>query len=1250
MERRENAWTDTAKCYKCGGVGHTSWQCANNKKQRNEGQNAHAADEYKEELEEEEGYSTIERVEKRKKSWILDGGASSHHTGDRELLYNIKKLTHTQNTNTGNGVSTYDEMGDAKVKIGNKTITLNNVLYVPGFKVNLISVSKLTDKGCIISYSEHNAVVKKNGKVVFVVPRTDRLYSIQIEDAHSTQHVREDTHTLTTQQQQDTHTLTTQQQQAIQRLHEQYGHISYTKLYDIISNDSVDGVSDVIKRMSNLRRSMILMQNTVCDACMKGKMHRLPMTGTIEHRTQEPLDHWASDLMGPMRVDSLGGAKYILIIIDVHTRYIYMRLLKHKSEATKKVIEIITQAQTQHKKKLKRMNSDGGGEFVNNEMDAFMRENGTIQTTTTAHTPQYNAIVERANRTIIESVRAMMCHTHAHLPLWGEATATAVYLLCRSLTKGHPTQTPNQTYKGIKPNINNLHVFGCDVYYHVHKEQRQGKLDEHARKGIFVGYDIENSAIYRIYDVERKKVVISRDVRFYDNQFTEMKRMRESEGVIDEEKNDDDNDDNNNDDNDNNKIKVPASIIRAIGELFPNRSPNEKEIRREEEPYSHTQHRHGRSELENTASDLEVNAVRVGKKCDDREKQHHTHDTESHEHDIESHKQSDDREKQHHTHDTERHEHDIESHEHSDEEKENIARDKAKESLPQKETQEEREETGTRKSNRKRKQTFTLSSDDYAEATNSGKDNKRTKEGGDSDVPQSYDEAVTCDEAQEWKKAIKEETESHIKNGTWKIVKKEKNINIVTTKWVFVKKKDEYGNVLRYKARWVARGFTQEYGIDYEQTFAPVLKGKSIRIIMSVSASPNSKVVQLDFKTAYLNASVKEDIYVTPPPTIKVKQDEVMKLVKALYGLKQSGREWNLEINKYLLANNYTRCVKDTCIYIKQTKTSDVIIIGLYVDDIVISYDKKDEEEWLNEKKKLMSTYELTDIGPIKHLLGIRFSKERDGTIYMDQQAYIKEKLNQFKLSECKSVTTPGDQNIQVNESDESADAHDYRSMVGSLIYASTWTRPDITHAVNMVSRYMQTPTVVHQRAATKILRYLSGTSDFKLKYNNYNNNKNVVITGYCDADWGGDKTDRKSTTGYCVYVNDNLVSWNAQKQHTVALSTAEAELMAMTEVMKEVAYIEQVLGEMKYVIQLPTAVFSDNQAAVQITHNDVNHDRTKHIAIRHLAVRDSINNKQIDVKWLRTDQQIADIFTKSLNFPQFNQHRQRLIFKKGLE
>jgi transposase InsO family protein len=268
-------------------------------------------------------------------------------------------------------------------------------------------------------------------------------------------------------------------------------------------------------------------REVVCDACVRGKMTRLPKTGTINHDAKKSLDEWAVDVMGPMRAETHDGYKYVLVIVDVYSRYLHVSLMKTKGEATSMLMDTITREQARFELKVKKLYSDGGKEFVNNELGEYLRKNGTMHITTTPHTPEHNGLVERANRTIMEMVRSMMIHCDSVVQFWGEAVLTATRVLQRTLTRANKKRTPSELYDGQDKMFYYLHAFGCDAYYYIHKPHRDGKLDAVATSAIFLGYEWTNDAYYRLYDVTTNKIVLSTDVKFFDDNFTNMKRLKE---------------------------------------------------------------------------------------------------------------------------------------------------------------------------------------------------------------------------------------------------------------------------------------------------------------------------------------------------------------------------------------------------------------------------------------------------------------------------------------------------------------------------------------------------------------------------------------------------------------------------------------------------------------------------------------------------------------------------------------------------
>ena len=357
--------------------------------------------------------------------------------------------------------------------------------------------------------------------------------------------------------------------------------------------------------------------------------------------------------------------------------------------------------------------------------------------------------------------------------------------------------------------------------------------------------------------------------------------------------------------------------------------------------------------------------------------------------------------------------------------------------------------------------------------------------------------------------------------------------------------------------------------------------------------------------------------------------------------------------------------MSDTCIYTKISKTGNTIIIGIFADDILTGYATKDEEEWEKYKAEFMSVYKMKDLGDAEWILGMRVTRNRkEKSIVLDQEVYITKLLEQFNMTDSKPVSAPADNSQRLSDADSPITSLErkqmqyipYRSLVGGLMYAAISTRPDITQSVNMISRYMQNPGQAHWVAGKRILRYLNGTRKLGLLYDGtiqstldkvIQNGYRLNISAYTDADWGGDLDERKSTTGYIIKVNNCVVSWVSKKQSTVALSTAEAEYMAISAAVQEIKWVTQLLDELNYQQAEIPVLYSDNKAAIAISENDVNHSRAKHIDIKHHFVREAIKMKKIRIEWVDTTKQLADINTKALNGVVFVRLRDQMMKKR---
>ena len=372
--------------------------------------------------------------------------------------------------------------------------------------------------------------------------------------------------------------------------------------------------------------------------------------------------------------------------------------------------------------------------------------------------------------------------------------------------------------------------------------------------------------------------------------------------------------------------------------------------------------------------------------------------------------------------------------------------------------------------------------------------------------PTSYQEAIHHSNSEKWREAIQEEMDSLNKNGTWDIVEPPPGKNVIGSKWVFKEKRDANGEISRYKARLVAQGFSQQEGVDYEDTFAPVAKYSSIRTVLAISNELNLEVHQMDVKTAFLNGDIDTDIYMKQPEGFVRDSTKVCKLRKGIYGLKQAARLWNSKFDAYLKERDYRASEADPCIYIKSAKRNgrtSFVIISVYVDDVILA---SNDLDLLNEEKNsLAQNFEMVDQGEINYILGMAVKRDRErGILRIDQSAYLQHVLDRFQMSESKPVSTPMEAEAtfeKLSATNQQVNLKEYQAAIGSLIYASIGTRPDISYAVGVLSQFMSNPGEEHWRGVKRILRYIKGTLSHCLEFVSTKGNK-VDLSAYADADW----------------------------------------------------------------------------------------------------------------------------------------------------
>jgi hypothetical protein len=410
----------------------------------------------------------------------------------------------------------------------------------------------------------------------------------------------------------------------------------------------------------------------------------------------------------------------------------------------------------------------------------------------------------------------------------------------------------------------------------------------------------------------------------------------------------------------------------------------------------------------------------------------------------------------------------------------------------------------------------------------------------------------------EWEKAIQSELAQLNQMGTWRLVEKPPNAIPIANKWTFIKKRNKAGDVTRFKARLVAKGCAQRPGYDYVETFSPVVRMDTIRAILALVPIKGLKIRQLDIKGAYLNGVLKEKVYMRQPEGYEDGTDRICELLKTLYGLKQSGREWNIVFDGKMREFGFKRICSDPCVYIKWDG-DDVIILTVWVDDILLfATSEKLIEQIISD---IRSIWEVTVLGEPTKIVGIEITQTSD-SITLSQKIYIKSILEREGLSDINSVSTPLDSNIKLEpnpDGNEGNRSNSFARLLGELQYLANCTRPDIAFAVNRLASYTANPSLQHFAAVKRILRYLAGTKNLGITYTkpstNLANPNNNYIHGFADAAFAN-YDDHKSTSGYVFLASGGAITWKSKKQTTIALSSTEAEYVALSEAAREACWL----------------------------------------------------------------------------------------------
>ena len=537
-------------------------------------------------------------------------------------------------------------------------------------------------------------------------------------------------------------------------------------------------------------------------------------------------------------------------------------------------------------------------------------------------------------------------------------------------------------------------------------------------------------------------------------------------------------------------------------------------------------------------------------------------------------------------------------------------------------------------------------------------------------LPKTHKQAMASKEVEEWKKAEKEELRSMNVNNVLKPCKLPDGVVPLTTKWVYTIKTDANGKIVKYKARLVARGYMQVMGIDYDETFSPVTRLETIRIVLAIAAQLCLKIHQMDVETAFLNADLEETEFIWPPDGVTIDEGfDVFQLKKALYGLKQAPRAWYKNIDLKLKQLGFKPMVNESCLYFRCFKGS-LNVIALYVDDLIICGVMEAID---GVKRHLCNKYKMKDLGIVHRILGCEvLYDEVAGTYSINQTKYVKDMCNKFLPKGSVGVKTPmTDVNLSndmcpKSESDIlSMKDIPYKAGIGCLLWLVAGTRMDIAYSVQTCARYSVNPGPLHWEAVLRIMKYLLGTAGYGILYRRSVNpggvnDINWVIErglvahpdvkfsticdslnlyAYVDADHGRDIDTRRSVTAYVFYLGGSPVSWKSKLQQCVATSSMQSEYMALCAACLQSLWLITILRGLGYSRLAPITLLEDNQSCIEYSKNNTSHDKTKHIEIKYHLVREQIQQENILVVKVPTKDNVADLLTKPLYSELFWKH-----------
>lgn len=952
-----------------------------------------------------------------------------------------------------------------------------------------------------------------------------------------------------------------------------------------------------------------------CDACAFAKSHKHPFKAKSP-KMRYFLDELHTDIIGPVSIESYHRNRYAMLCMEIESRRTWVCFLRRKSQAIERLKALVKRIETAKGSVPLCILSDGG-ELDSQEMRDFCDEKGILFQMTSANASNQNPFIERKNRSVEEAAEALIHQSGVPRFFWEQAVEYAVYILNRTAHKGLAWGTPMERYDGHKGNShhNYLRVFGCTgwAFESVHTKLTGRK----ATKGVFLGVSSRKKG-YLFYNPVTQKMFTSVHVIFNEGEFPMRKESLWNNPLFGK------------DENSSKSLFFRKEVYQqenTTRQFFPEETKSKEPLSVEKAPRNNDVDQTGNISGQESALSPEIEILDQQDQIllEPEVEGGGIYTVEPPIIDLEE----------------------------EEEEKESASEREVHDSIASRLRR-------NRVPSAKSVQNIVNSIDKVGHLQeflsevcfSVKKDEKEliieAHESVDKfvTVPKGLKEALNCKESKLWKESMTREIDGLEEHGTWEEVEYRPGIKILSGHWVYDIKRHADNSVKYFKSRWVCHGNHQREGIDYTETFAATSQMRTARILLALSVFFDCKTTHCDISNAFTNGILEEEIYMMYPPGLKRTKGKVLRLKKSLYGLKQASRVWNKTLTKTLVDLGFKQCVSDTCLfYHPQT----FCLISIHVDDLLIT--TNDEKFRMKLLENLQKVFVLTDLGIVSMYLGLNVSSHKNG-VKIAQNSYVERLIDRYNLTEAREKSLPLPTNIQLTKQDSPKTDEEkermkdvpYRGIIGSLLYVARGSRPDISFAVSALSRFNNSPGLNHWKQAKRVLQYLKGSLTKGLVYNKTPFEDGINIEICSDSDWGSNIDDRKSISGFVVCINRNPISWRSRNQKCVALSSCEAEFLALSEAVREALWLWELFTEIDVGFIAPITIRVDNQSAIRLAENAVLHQRSKHVEIRYFRIREEVEKKKIKLIYIPTDENIADLLTKSPSFSQFSKLISKLV------